>query len=114
MSSSQKFSKPVPAVDYDESFAEYLTSEIFATAAEACRRSGSFTPRTLEMTAALANVLALSLALSPCAQSPAALRDEIAGLATRLLRLTREAMADPNLKHLLEMVFHGTDAGGHA
>ena len=110
MSSRQKFPKPVRAVDYDETFAEYLTSEIFATAAEACRRSGSFTPRTLEMTAALANVLALSLAL----QSPEDLRDEIADLATRLLRLTREAMADPNLKHLLEMVFHGTDAGGHA
>ena len=101
---------------YDEQLEQYLTTEIFKAAAEGCRCSDAagIVLRPSEMTNALANVLALSLALSTSTQSPAALHSEIEKLCGRLHFITRAARHDEDFQSLMQTIFNGTDVAGHA
>jgi hypothetical protein len=70
--------------------------------------------RTGEMINALLRVLAVTLALSPYARSPTALRTATDELAKRLRRLAREALEDPDFRDSTKTFFRDSDVGGHA
>jgi len=104
------------AAAYDRAFEEFLASEIFNAIVEAsrCTDTNAIALRTGEMAAALLKMLALTLALSPCARSPTALRTEVDELAKRLGCLTREAIDNQDFQAVGKRIFHGDDVGGHA
>jgi len=71
--------------------------------------------RTSEITAALLDVLGMTLCFSPSAtRSPTAIRRTLDELGKHLRRRIAKAEADPGVQDFLRRVFRGLDVGGHA
>jgi hypothetical protein len=100
---------------YDEEFEQQLAGEILRaiTSASMASDTNVMLLRTGEMTAALIKVLALTLALSPCARSPTALRAAVDAIAKRLRRQAQAAIDDAELRDTRKHFFTDT-VGGNA
>jgi hypothetical protein len=98
--------------NYDIDFEQKLVAGFFQAITEASLTADNVVAiSTVETLTALLKMLALILALSPCARSPSILNSKVADLAVRLRRLTREALDNDDFQNVTERMFFG---GGHA
>jgi hypothetical protein len=103
---------------YDVAFKDTLTEAIFRAITDVSFASdlNCIAIRTGETSHALADTLALFLALSPAAtRSPKAIREMTDDLRKRLIKNVAAARANPATQDFLARVFRGDDdeRGGH-
>jgi hypothetical protein len=102
---------------YDSEHEAELYKAILHAITEASRVSDCdvIVIRTGETTAALVNILALVLALSPEAvSSPASVRRTVEEIGKRLHRRVIAAQSDAGVRDFLRHVFHGSNVVGNA
>jgi hypothetical protein len=99
----------------DREFERALADVIIAAIGEAClvTDTNAMCLRTGEIIAALATIMACTLALTP-ERSPTAMRKAVESIARDIRRKANGAIADPDVNAFFARDFGNDDVGGHA